>query len=98
MQVSSGFLGCGISVRIIRWCQIKIGSRVKYHKLPYAVMREGQEWANLLAEVFDKLTQKHASITYDFENLEMKGIVGKEDKAIPTGTVSLTGKLTITAK
>ncbi len=61
-------------------------------------MREGQEWANLLAEVFDKLTQKHASITYDFENLEMKGIVGKEDKAIPTGTVSLTGKLTITAK
>ena len=61
-------------------------------------MREEQEWANLLAEVFDKLTQKHASITYDFENLQMKGIVEKEGKAVPTGTVSLTGKLTITAK
>ena len=80
MQVSSGFFGCGISVRIIRWCQIKIGSRVKYHKLPYAVMKEEQEWANLLTEVLDKLTQKHAPITYDFENLEMKGIVEKEDR------------------
>ena len=36
-------------------------------------MAEEQEWANLLAEIFDKLTQKHASITYDFENLEMQG-------------------------
>jgi hypothetical protein len=25
-------------------------------------MAEEQEWANLLAEIFDKLTQKHASI------------------------------------
>ncbi|NNL58813.1 MAG: hypothetical protein HKP31_05055 [Nitrosopumilus sp.] len=61
-------------------------------------MAEEQEWANLLAEIFDKLTQKHASITYDFENLELAGKVEKEDKVIPTGTVSLTGKLTITAK
>ena len=28
-------------------------------------MAEEQEWANLLAEVFDKLTAKHAAITYD---------------------------------
>ena len=61
-------------------------------------MAEEQEWANLLAEVFDKLTQKHASITYDFENLEMKGIIEKGGKKVPTGTVSLSGKLTITAK
>ena len=61
-------------------------------------MAEEQEWANLLAEVFDKLTQKHASITYAFDNLEMKGKVEKGGKIIPTGTVSLTGKLTITAK
>ena len=61
-------------------------------------MAEEQEWANLLAEVFDKLTAKHASITYDFENLEMKGKVEKDGKVIPTGTVSLTGKLTSTAK
>ena len=31
---------------------------------------EEQEWANLLAEIFDKLTQKHAAITYEFDNLE----------------------------
>jgi hypothetical protein len=52
----------------------------------------------LLAEIFDKLTQKHASITYEFEDLSMNGRIEKEDKVIPTGTVSLTGKLTITAK
>ena len=61
-------------------------------------MAEEQEWANLLAEVFDKLTAKHASITYDFEGLEMQGWVEKEGKRVQTGTVSLTGKLTITAK
>ena len=43
-------------------------------------MAEEQEWANLLAEVFDKLTEKHASITYDFDNLEMKGKVEKTVK------------------
>ena len=61
-------------------------------------MAEEQEWANLLAEVFDKLTAKHASITYDFDNLEMKGQVQKEGSIVPTGSVTLTGKLTITAK
>ena len=58
-------------------------------------MAEEQEWANLLAEIFDKLTQKHASITYDFENLEMKGKVEREGKVVPTGTVSLTGRICI---
>ena len=61
-------------------------------------MNEEQEWANLLAEIFDKLTAKHATITYDFENLEMKGQVERGGKKVPTGTVSLSGKLTITAK
>ena len=61
-------------------------------------MAEEQEWANLLAEIFDKLTQKHASITYDFENLEMAGKITKDGQVVPTGTVSLSGKLTITAK
>ncbi|AJW70660.1 hypothetical protein NADRNF5_0968 [Nitrosopumilus adriaticus] len=61
-------------------------------------MAEEQEWANLLAEIFEKLTQKHASITYDFEDLAMNGRVEKDGKVIPTGTVALTGKLTITAK
>ncbi len=61
-------------------------------------MAEEQEWANLLAEVFDKLTEKHASITYDFNDLEMKGRVERNGEVVPTGTVSLTGKLTISTK
>lgn len=61
-------------------------------------MNEEQEWANLLAEIFDKLTAKHATITYDFDHLEMKGQVDRGGKKVPTGTVTLTGKLTITAK
>lgn len=61
-------------------------------------MAEEQEWANLLAEVFDKLTEKHASITYNFDNLEMAGKVDRGGKQVPTGVVSLKGKLTITTK
>ncbi|MFB5632822.1 MAG: hypothetical protein ACE5Q9_05810 [Nitrosopumilus sp.] len=61
-------------------------------------MAEEQEWANLLAEVFDKLTEKHAAITYQFDDLEMKGRVERNGKVVPTGTVSLKGKLTITTK
>ena len=53
-------------------------------------MTEEQEWANLLAEVFDKLTAKHAAITYEFDNLEMNGVVERNGKKQPTGTVSLT--------
>lgn len=36
-------------------------------------MTEEQEWASLLSEVFDKLTQKHASITYEFKDLAVVG-------------------------
>jgi|TARA_B100001750_G_scaffold201216_1_gene175848 predicted transcriptional regulator len=61
-------------------------------------MTEEQEWANLLAEVFDKLTAKHAAITYNFDNLEMSGVVERNGKRQPTGTVALSGKLTITTK
>lgn len=61
-------------------------------------MAEEQEWAKLLSEVFDKLTEKHAAITYHFDNLEMSGKVERGGKIVPTGTVALKGKLTITTK
>jgi hypothetical protein len=51
-----------------------------------------------LAEVFDKLTAKHAAITYKFDKLEMTGTVERNGKKVPTGTVILTGGLTITTK
>ncbi len=59
-------------------------------------MTEEQEWASLLSEVFDKLTEKHASITYNFDNLDISGKVEKGGKKVPTGTVNIKGKLTIT--
>ena len=61
-------------------------------------MTEEQEWASLLAEVFDKLTAKHAAITYKFDKLELSGMVERNGKKVSTGTVVLTGGLTITTK
>ena len=57
---------------------------------------EEKEWANLLSEVFDTLTAKHAQITYDFDSLRLAGEKnGEGGTKIPTGVVTLTGKLTI---
>ena len=47
-------------------------------------MTEEQEWASLLAEVFDKLTAKHAAITYKFDKLEMTGTVLKRSFNVRT--------------
>ena len=41
-------------------------------------MSKEQEWENLLAEIFDNLTQNLILITSDFEDLERKGKVKKE--------------------
>ena len=54
-------------------------------------MAEEQEWANLLAEIFDKLTQKHASITYDFDNLEMAGKIVKDSVVVQQEPFPLAG-------
>ena len=51
-------------------------------------MTEEQEWASLLAEVFDKLTAKHAAISYKFDKLELSGMVDRNGKKVSTGTVS----------
>ena len=60
-------------------------------------MTEEQEWASLLAEVFDKLTAKHAAISYKFDKLELSGMVDRNGKKVSTGTVvsSCTGSVTV---
>lgn len=59
---------------------------------------EEQEWASLLGEIFEKLTAKHTSITYEFNDLKLQGErTGEEGISIPTGTITLSGKLTISS-
>ncbi len=59
---------------------------------------EEKEWASLLAEIFERLTAKHASITYDFNDITFEGekINGVEN-GIPTGKIKINGKLTISS-
>ena len=71
---------------------------VLYYNVNRFSMTEEQEWASLLAEVFDKLTAKHAAITYKFDKLELSGMVDRNGKKVSTGTVVLSGGLTITTK
>lgn len=55
------------------------------------------EWVNLLAEVFERLTAKHSSISYDFNGVTFEGDrVNTEGKYVPTGKVTISGKITIT--
>lgn len=55
------------------------------------------EWVNLLAEVFERLTAKHTSISYDFDGITFEADrVDSEGKYLPTGKVKITGKITIT--
>jgi len=51
------------------------------------------EWVNLLAEVFERLTAKHSSISYDFNGVTFEADrADSEGKYLPTGKVTITGK------
>lgn len=61
-------------------------------------MSEEISWADLLAEVVERLALKHESITYEFEDLEFERIpVEGARSALPAGRIKLNGKLTITS-
>ncbi|MGQ0638071.1 MAG: hypothetical protein ACT4N1_01735 [Nitrososphaerota archaeon] len=58
-----------------------------------------KEWVTLLAEILERLTEKHTSITYDFNGLTFESETATENKgiAIPPVRVRINGKITITA-
>lgn len=58
-----------------------------------------KEWVTLLAEILERLTEKHASITYEFNELTFESETATEDKGItiPPVRVKINGKITITA-
>ncbi|MGI0040420.1 MAG: hypothetical protein ACRD94_00460 [Nitrosopumilaceae archaeon] len=58
-----------------------------------------KEWVTLLAEILERLTEKHASITYDFDGLTFESETVSDNKGItiPPVRVKINGKITITA-
>ena len=57
-------------------------------------------WADLLAELFDRLTGKEAEVTYTFENLEINvpEAVGPDGKALGSAKWTINGKVLIKAE
>jgi hypothetical protein len=71
------------------------------HKNDQGAMKEtGSQWAELLAQLFDRLTGKGTSVTYKFDNLEIDipkavGPGGREmgsAKWIVNGTIAITAE------
>ena len=58
-----------------------------------------KEWMTLLAEVLERLTEKHTSITYEFDGLTFESETTDESKGIPIPSVKIkiNGKITIAA-
>ena len=58
-----------------------------------------KEWVTLLAEVLERLTEKHTSITYEFNGLTFESETSAESKgiAVPPVKIKINGKITISA-
>ena len=58
------------------------------------------EWADLLADLFDKLTGKEAEVTYTFDNLEINvpEAVGPDGKTLGSAKWTINGKILIKAE
>lgn len=55
------------------------------------------QWADLLAELFDRLTGKEAEVTYSFENLEINvpEAVGPDGKTLGSAKWTINGRILI---
>lgn len=58
------------------------------------------QWADLLADLFDKLTGKEAEVTYTFDNLEINvpEAVGPDGKRLGSAKWTINGKILIKAE
>jgi hypothetical protein len=58
------------------------------------------QWADLMAQVFDRLTGKGARVTYNFENLEIDipRAVGPQGQHLGSAKWTINGRLTMTAE
>jgi len=57
------------------------------------------QWAELIGELFDRLTGKGASVTYSFDNLiiDIPRAVGPRGRELGSAKWTINGKLLITA-
>jgi hypothetical protein len=58
------------------------------------------QWADLLADLFDKLTGKEAEVTYTFENLEINvpEAVGPDGRTLGSAKWTINGRILIKAE
>ncbi|HEX2231699.1 MAG TPA: hypothetical protein VHG34_05860 [Nitrososphaeraceae archaeon] len=58
------------------------------------------QWAELIGELFDRLTGKGASVTYSFENfvIDIPKAVGPRGQELGSAKWTINGKLLITAE
>ena len=61
---------------------------------------QANQWANLLAELFDRLTGKGAEVAYNFENLEIDipRAAGPQGSELGSAKWVINGRLSITAR
>jgi hypothetical protein len=62
--------------------------------------QQAAQWANLLTELFDRLTGKGTEVTYNFHNLEIDipRAVGPQGSEIGSAKWLINGRVAITAQ
>lgn len=65
-----------------------------------AKQETGSQWAELIAQLFDRLTGKGASVTYDFADFEIDipKAVGPDGRNMGSAKWTINGKIVITAE
>ena len=72
----------------------------KYNNNSEKTAQESSQWAELIGELFNRLTGKGASVTYSFENfvVDIPKAVGPRGQELGSAKWTINGKLLITAE
>ena len=64
------------------------------------VKKSNDRWTDLIAELFDRLTGKGASVNYSFENLtiDIPRAIGPDGRNIGSAQWTINGRIAITAE
>jgi hypothetical protein len=65
-----------------------------------AIQQSGSEWAEVISQLFDRLTGKGASVTYNFENLiiDLPRAQGPGGRDMGSAKWTINGRVVITAE